>query len=143
MLTKRLCDQYSTVHEISSWCHDHVRSRLTTPSHWWRIRPPHEMDLLDVRTIRSELLKLDACPHPSWQDAVMGDAAAAIGIALTALRDCGMTNPFVDAALSTVVCCAIEGDKAAITVVLSALRRRQRIDSRCCQLVAAWAQRRQ
>lgn len=101
------------------------------------------MDLLDVRTIRSELLKLDASEHRGWLNAVMGDAAAAIGIALTALRDCGMTNPLVDATMSTVVCCAIEGDEAGVTVVLSALRRRQRIDDRCRELIAAWVQRRQ
>ncbi|MDA9509422.1 hypothetical protein XI09_33260 [Bradyrhizobium sp. CCBAU 11386] len=144
MLTKHLCDQSYTIHEISSSVgaagRAQIRSRSISPLHWWRIRPPHEMDLLDVRTIRSELLKLDVCAHHSWLNAVLGDAAAAIGIALAALRDCGMTNPLVDAAMSTVVCCALEGDKAGVTVVLSALRRRQRIDNRCCRLVTAWAQ---
>jgi hypothetical protein len=70
--------------------------------------------------------------------AVGGDPAIAIGVAIRQLSAYGMKSSIIDAAVSAVLCCAIEGDVAARAVVESALRRRWKIDPRCADLILAW-----
>lgn len=73
-----------------------------------------------------------------WLRAVTGDPATAIGIAVRQMQAYGMTCPLVDAALSAVLCCALEADSAAHVVVESALRRRRKIDPACAELILEW-----
>lgn len=120
-----------------------LRSRLAgrliaPPTHWWRIRSPHGFSKKDVRAIREALLKTDLVVDCDWLWAVGGDAAAAIGIAIKGLKSHGMKNPLTDAVISAVLCCAVEGDPAAKVVMLSALRRRAKIDPICHGLRLRW-----
>ncbi|WP_316228441.1 hypothetical protein [Bradyrhizobium sp. SZCCHNR1039] len=116
-------------------------SRCTShpPVHWWRTRRPQDFEATDVRILRAELFKTDAIDDCDWLYAVTGNAAAAIGIAIRALKQHGMTNPAIDAVVSAVLCCALEGDGASKVLLLSALRRRQKIDPRCRHLVLLWS----
>lgn len=122
---------------------NHLRSLHPTldlpiqPSHWWRTRSPRSFRRRDVKAIRASLLntRIDG---EDWLLAVTGDAATAIGIAVRQLKAHGMTCSIVDDAVSAVLCCALEGDGAARTLVESALRRRRKIDARCDVLIPAW-----
>ena len=108
------------------------------PAYWWRTRKPQSFGGPDVKAIRAALLRMRIPGESDWLWAVTGDPATAIGIAVRQLQAYGMTSPIVDAAVSAVLCVAIEGNRAAPAVVESALRRRQKIDPLCAELILAW-----
>ncbi len=108
------------------------------PTHWWRTRSPYDFSMRDVGAIRRTLLRTDLVNECDWFRAVGGDAAAAIGIAIKGLKSHGMRNPVTDAVVSAVLCCAVEGDAAAKVVMISALRRRAKIDPICYGLRLRW-----
>ena len=109
-----------------------------SPLQWWRIRGPRSLRRSDVRILRGQLLRTEAMDDPDWFRAATGDAAAAIGVAMRTMHTTCMTNPSVDAALSAVLCCALEGDPAASAVIRSALNRRSLFDPRCSELSRIW-----
>ncbi len=73
-----------------------------------------------------------------WPLAVTGHPATAIRVAVRHLHAYGMTSPVIDAVVSAVSCCALEGNHAARVVVSSALRRRKKIDPFCHELCLLW-----
>lgn len=109
-----------------------------SPLHWWRTQRPNEFSTRDVKAVRAALLGMRIPGEPDWFRAVTGDPATAIGIAIRQLHSHGMTSAIVDAAISAVVCCAIEGNSAARSVVESALRRRRRFDPLCADIILSW-----
>jgi hypothetical protein len=115
-----------------------ARRPVAPPTNWWRMRSPYDLGKKDVRAIREALLRSDLVGDAGWFPAVGGDAAQAIGIAIKALKISGMRNPLTDAVMSAVLCCAVEGDPAAKVVMLSALRRRAKIDPICHGLRLRW-----
>jgi len=83
--------------------------RLTPqPMLWWRTRKLDDFGRQDVRAIRQALFNTQRILDNDWLPAISGDSAAAIGVAIKALRSFGMTNPQTDEVMSAVVCCAIE-----------------------------------
>jgi hypothetical protein len=108
------------------------------PTNWWRMRSPYNIGRRDVRAIREALFSTDLVGDANWFPAIGGDAAQAIGIAVNALKIHGMKNPLTDVVMSAVFCCAVEGDPAAKVVLLSALRRRAKIDPICHGLRLRW-----
>lgn len=111
---------------------------LMSPLHWWRTRRPKSFNRSDVKIIRAYLLRIQIIDDDDWMRAVTGNPAAAIGVAVRQLKACGMKSPVVDAAVSAVLCCAIEGDAAAPCLILSALRRRSKIDPLSHKLISRW-----
>lgn len=108
------------------------------PIHWWRTRRPQSFDRSDAKAIRAHLLHTQSIIDVDWLRAVTGDPSIAIGVAIRQLNSYGMTSSIIDAAVSAVLCCAIEGDAAARALIESALRRRSKIDPLCTELVLAW-----
>lgn len=136
-----------TTNESLIWIDQELKPKLlelprhrsaSDPEHWWRTRNPYGFKTSDVRTIREALLNGDIAVEGEWSRAIGGDAATAIGIAIRALQSHGLKHPLTDAVLSAVLCCAIEGDQAAKVVMLSALRRRAKIDRSCFRLRLSW-----
>jgi hypothetical protein len=109
-----------------------------SPLHWWRIRRPQGFGRHDVKAIRAALFGVEIVDDVDWLRAVAGDPATAIGVAVRQLKAYGMTSPVIDAAVSAVLCCALEGDHAARVLISSALRRRKKIDPFCHQLCLLW-----
>ncbi|NEU97985.1 hypothetical protein [Bradyrhizobium uaiense] len=109
-----------------------------SPLVWWRTRLPQDLDRRDVRRIRAVLLRTDPLNDCDWLRAVTGDPAAAIGVAIRVLKFHGMTNPLTDVAMSSVLCCFLEDDRASPILIASALRRRRKIDPRCHDLWLLW-----
>jgi hypothetical protein len=108
------------------------------PLHWWRTRKPQDFDDRHVKAIRTALLRTEIIDDSDWLRAVTGEPATAIGVALKALKVLGMNDPMIDAVVSAVLCCALEGDPAARVLILSALSRRKKIDPRCHKLKLLW-----
>jgi hypothetical protein len=114
------------------------RTSESSPICWWRTRKPEALNGEDIRHIRKALLMTSVSDEPDWLFAVSGDSAVAIGIAINKLKKYGMKNSITDIVISAVVCCAIEGDPAARVVILSALRRRAKIDHLCHPILMRW-----
>jgi len=91
-----------------------------------------------VKAIRAALLGVEIVNEVDWLRAVTGHPATAIGVAIRQLSAYGMTSPVIDAAVSAVLCCAIEGNHAARVLISSALRRREKIDPLCQELIMLW-----
>ena len=109
-----------------------------SPLLWWRTRPPQDLSYCDVQTIREVLLGSDPIGDYDWLPALAGDSAAAIGVAIRVLKAHGMSNPLIDRAMSAVLCCLLEDDRASIALMTSALRRRAKIDPQCHDLWQLW-----
>jgi hypothetical protein len=93
---------------------------------------------IDIPVLRAALLCHDPIRDMDWPRALMGDSAAACGVAIRVMKATGMNDPMVDTALSALLCCAVEGDPTAPVVILSALIRRGRFDRRCLELSRYW-----
>ncbi|MGU3421813.1 hypothetical protein [Methylobacterium sp. D54C] len=82
-----------------------------------------------------------ATRHRSWQDALDGDAAAAIRIAMVVSGLCGPSDPVTDVAASMLLLHALHGDAAA-AVTLSCMLRTRNVrlpgDARLASLADAW-----
>ena len=109
-----------------------------SPLHWWRTRRPQGFGRHDVKAIRAALLGVEIVNEVDWLRAVTGHPATAIGVAIRQRSAYGMTSPVIDAAVSAVLCCAIEGNHAARVLISSALRRREKIDPLCQELIMLW-----
>lgn len=105
---------------------------------WWRSRAPYSILPRDTRHIRKILQGPIVIADIDWFDAIAGDPSAAIAVAVRQLKFNKITATTVDLALSAVLCCALEGDRAASVVISSALRRRSRIDPSCQSLSQQW-----
>lgn len=82
--------------------------------------------------------------HQSWQDALDGDTAAAIRIAMIVSGLCGPSHPMTDTAASALFLHALVGDPAAIAAFACMLRSRSAShpsDARLASLADAWSQR--
>jgi len=117
---------------------DNNRRFPVSPLHWWHTRKPQSFDRHDVKAIRVALFRVDIANEFDWLRAITGHPATAIRVAIRQLNQCGMTSPTIDATVSAVLCCAIEGDHAARVLISSALRRRQKIDPLCQELILLW-----
>jgi hypothetical protein len=142
-LGERMRTTYRSVDQGNQRPSSNIRSSLAgrpvaPPTNWWRMRSPYDIGKKDVRAIRTALLRTDLVGDADWFLAVRGDAAQAIGIAIKALKINGMRNPLTDVVMSAVLCCAVKGDPAAKVVMLSALRRRAKIDPTCHGLHLRW-----
>ncbi|SRR5258707_9255592 len=113
------------------------RQLPASPLHWWRTRRPQSFGRRDVKAIREALLGVEV-NDVDWPLAVTGHPATAIRVAVRHLHAYGMTSPVIDAVVSAVSCCALEGNHAARVVVSSALRRRKKIDPFCHELCLLW-----
>lgn len=113
------------------------RQLPASPLHWWRTRRPQSFGRHDVKAIRLALLGVRV-NDADWLRAVTGHPSTAIGVAVRHLHAYGMTSPVIDAVVSAVICCALEGNHAARVVVSSALRRRKKIDPFCHELCLLW-----
>ena len=101
--------------------HDFFDS-ATYPLSLWRTLRAVQFEATDLTAIRLLLAKLVLFDRPKWRDAIAGDAAAAIAVAVSFLPIDNVTHQ-VDLAMTALIRCAIEGDLAAAIVVANILRR--------------------
>jgi hypothetical protein len=109
-----------------------------TPLAWWRSLPADELELRDVLRLRRAMRGLQFLGEPRWSDAVSGDAADAIGIAIRVAIKKPCTEPIVDLVMSAVLGAAIEGDAGAQHFLAHMLRKRGAMEPVAESLAASW-----
>jgi hypothetical protein len=110
----------------------------SSPLNWWRARKPSLLLCAGIGEIREALLGSEIPGQPYWTCAILGDAAVAIRVAVDQMKVHKITAIEVDLALSAVLACALEGDRASPIVISSALRRRSKRDPICKPLSDLW-----
>lgn len=86
----------------------------------WRTREPDEIGPDEVAAIRTRLAHV-LLHHRLWPEAVRGDAAAAVGIAIDHLHARAPDGPVGDLVMSALVLHACAGNAAAAVVLSHAL----------------------
>lgn len=109
----------------------------------WRRIHPAAMIPTFVDALRDVLAACEPpTRHRSWQDALDGDAAAAIRIALIVSGLCGFLDPMTDVAASGLMLHALRGDVAAGATLACLLRNRSARhpgDARIVNLASVWS----
>jgi hypothetical protein len=109
---------------------DHDRHRCGNPMQWWRADGRPRLDDDAVVELRTTLSKLHLLAHPTWSEAVAGDASAVVRVAMTIRYDVTSPTWLIDCAGSLALLCAAEGSDTA-TAILRHLRQRYIVPMRC------------
>jgi hypothetical protein len=100
--------------------------RNVPPLQWWRRLPADAFTTAHLQTIRKATYGIGMIGEPRWPDAVRGDPAAAVGVALRVIKQRRTIAPIMDLIMSTLLVPAIAGDPAAIMVLVSMINRKGR-----------------
>lgn len=93
------------------------------PLQWWRRLPAEAFTAGHVKTLRKAMSGIGMIGEPRWPDAVLGNPAAAIGVALKMMRHRYTPMPIIDLTASTLLVPAMTGDHRAIATLASLIRR--------------------
>jgi hypothetical protein len=96
---------------------DHNQLRRSAPLQWWRADRCLRLDATAVAELRTTLAKLHLLAHPTWREAVAGDASAVVRIAMTIRYDVASPTWLIDCAGSLALLSAIEGSETAAAVL--------------------------
>jgi hypothetical protein len=91
------------------------------PLHWWREVPINHLGPRHEAALKRSLRGLYLLDETRWPDAVAGDAASAVAVALDSVRHSVEPTPRLDLIASAILRCALAGDPAA-RMVLDYLR---------------------
>jgi hypothetical protein len=96
---------------------------VVPPLHWWRQLSADAFTSAHLAILRKSIFGIIIMNEPHWPDAVRGDSATAIGIALrTAKRHCAL-NPALDLVMSAVLLVALADEPAARCVLTAMINR--------------------
>jgi len=90
---------------------------------WWRQLPADAFTKAHLDVVRSAISGINIIGEPRWANAVRGNPAAAIGIALRTANRRDTASSVVDLVMSAVLLAAIAGDPAAALVLIAAINR--------------------
>lgn len=107
------------------------------PLHWWRHLPADAYTAAHLDILHRAISGIIIMNEPRWPDAVRGDLAAAIGVALRTAKRHSAPNPAVDLVMSAVLLAALAGDPAA-ALVLTKVIDQKGSDTEKNRLVASW-----
>lgn len=99
-------------------------ARSTTSVHpvfWWRSMDLGALHSSAAAELSAELAGIEMFREPRWRDARNGDPASAIGCVLDCFPTTDIT-PQLDAAVSAVLLCALQGDVTAKWVLVQCQR---------------------
>lgn len=105
---------------------------------WWRTRTPSHFAAGEADLIRQAVRRLARKNRAEWSFGITDEVTIAIGAAIDRMKVRVIGHPEIDLALSAALSFAVEGDATAGVLISSALRRRGRLDPRCCRLGALW-----
>jgi hypothetical protein len=108
------------------------------PLHWWRSLPASAFTAAHLAVIRRAIAGFSYIGEPRWPLAAKGDAAAAVGVALRAIKHHEKPTPSIDLVMSALVRCAIEGSHTACLVLDHALARLSDDGPSSEALAASW-----
>lgn len=117
----------------------HAGGNHGVPSlHWWRRLPAPAFTDMHVATIRKAIAGFSIINEPFWPAAARGNPAAAVGVALRAIKHRRTSDPCFDLVVSALLRCAIEGSTTAALVLEYALVRMAAKDPACSAIAASW-----
>lgn len=99
------------------------QGRGVPPLHWWRRLSAEAFTTAHLEVIQRAVSGICMLSEPRWPDAVKGDPAAAVGVALRTVKRRGTLGPVIDLVMSAVLRCAVAGDPAAISVLVTMTNR--------------------
>jgi hypothetical protein len=105
---------------------------------WWRTLAADELELRDVTHLRRCMQGLQILGEPGWNDAVRGNAAGAIGIAVRVAVKQPCIEPVIDLVMSAVLGAAVEGNGAARHFLAYMVRRRVAVDPLAESIALSW-----
>lgn len=111
---------------------------LVPPLHWWRRLPAPAFTTVHLAVIRRAITGFGIIGESHWSAAAKGDPAAAVGVALRAIKNSRMPSPSLDLVMSALLRCAIAGDDAAIHTLTHVLWQMAADDPSCAQIAKSW-----
>jgi len=108
------------------------------PTRWWRHLRPSDFHPDAIRAMRFVASQVEFFGEPRWRAAVAGDAASAIGVALS-MNPKGPFRQKFDLAMTALAACACEGSAAACVVVGNVILNLPRASDEESDLADAWA----
>jgi hypothetical protein len=90
---------------------------MLPPLHWWRHLPADAYTGTHRDILHKAISGITIMNEPGWPDAVRGDPAAAIGVALRTAKRHSTPSPTVDLVMSAVLLAALAGDPVAALVL--------------------------
>jgi hypothetical protein len=87
--------------------------------------------------MKAAVEKVEMLGEPRWRDAVTGDAAAAVGMAILFDRQ-KATPGKLDLAMTALVICACEGNATACVVLSNIIRRLPNSGGREARVATSW-----
>lgn len=128
----------STVAEVAPSSSSADDSHGVLSLHWWRRLPAPAFTDMHVATIRKAIAGFSIINEPFWPAAARGNPAAAVGVALRAIKRRRTSDPCFDLVMSALLRCAIEGSTTAALVLEYALVRMAANDPGCAAVAASW-----
>ena len=114
-----------------------VSGRPIPAIQWWRQLPADAFTKAHVDVVRSAISGISIIGEPRWANAVRGNPAAAIGIALRTANRRATPGPVVDLVMSAVLLAAMAGDPAAVLVLIKMINR-EGAEANKSRLAASW-----
>jgi hypothetical protein len=111
---------------------------LVPPLYWWRQLPAPAFTAVHVAVIRRAITGFCLLNEPNWPSAAKGDPAAAVGVALRAIKRRRGPSKDVDLEMSALLRCAIEGSDTAALVLEYVLGRMAAKDPVCAAVAKSW-----
>jgi hypothetical protein len=104
--------------------------RSSAPLQRWRADRCPRLNAVATTELRTALSKLHLLAHPTWPEAVGGDASAVVRIAMSIRYDITSPTWLIDCAGSLALLSAAEGSETA-AAILRHLRERYVVPARC------------
>ena len=108
------------------------------PLHWWRRLSADAFTDTHQEVLRNAISGFGMLGEPCWPDAAMGDAAAAVGVALRAIKRRRTPSPGLDLVMSALLRCAIAGNAGAIHALTHVLSQMAARDPSCALIAKSW-----
>lgn len=107
------------------------------PLHWWRHLTADAYSAAHLQILRRAISGITFLKEPRWPNAVSGDSAAAIGIALRTAKRHSTPTPTLDLVMSALLLIALPGDPAS-RLILCAMIDRHSAENERSRLAASW-----
>jgi hypothetical protein len=108
-----------------------------SPTEWWRGIAAPNFHVMALSAMRASIEKIEMLGEPRWRDAVAGDAAAAVGIALH--LDHKRASPGkLDLVMTALVINARGGNATACVVLSNIIRRLPGAGKREARIATSW-----
>lgn len=108
-----------------------------SPTGWWRSIAAPNFHSMALGAMKAAVEKVEMLGEPSWRDAVAGDAAAAVGMAILFDRQ-KATPGKLDLAMTALVICACEGNATACVVLSNIIRRLPNAGNHEARVATSW-----